>query len=357
MAGRLYRREQGGVWYCWGYDAHGSRWRESTKQHDRKAAEIVAREITRRRAFASTEAAPVPLRDALVRVGEADARAGRSEATAEILRQKGRQLVAFFGADFNIAKATKADLERYADKRVQSVTRHTVHHELGYFRRACRVQGVPWSDAMMPDLGRVYVPRARWLPWGEYTRLHAELAPERADYLAAYCYLGPRRSELQGIEASDIDAAGGRVHIRGTKTPAADRWVPMHAVIAPVLKRRAKATRAGPLFPDWDNDIRDINVACARLKPKLAKVTPNDLRRTFCSWLANAGVSTLVAARLMGHTSTRMVERVYAQLGIEIQTSAVALLPGVYNSEPDETGSAQEVDVEDDEIGEDSDGK
>jgi hypothetical protein len=51
----------------------------------------------------------------------------------------------------------------------------------------------------------------------------------------------------------------------------------------------------------------------------------------------------------MGHTSTRMVERVYAQLGIEIQTSAVALLPGVYNGEPNEAAEAQEVDVEDNE--------
>lgn len=349
MAGRLYRR--GGVWYCWGYDAHGSRWRESTKQHDRKAAEIVAREVARRRAFESTAAPPVPLRDALVRVGEADARAGRSEATARILMQKGRQLVAFFGADFNIAGATKEDLERYADARVKSVSRHTVHHELGYLRRAWRVSGLPWTDAMMPDLGRFYVPRSRWLPWGEYTRLHAELAPERADYLAGYCYLGPRRSELQRIEAHDIE--GERVHIRGTKTPAADRWVPIHSAIAPMLSRRARAHPTGPLFPDWGNDIRDINVAARRLK--LAKITPNDLRRTFCSWLANAGVSTLVAARLMGHTSTRMVERVYAQLGIDIQANAVALLPGVYNGEPDQAAQAQEVDEEDDERAEDSD--
>ncbi len=353
MAGRLYRRED--VWYCWGYDAHGTRWRESTKQRDRKAAEIVAREITRRRALASTVAPPVALRDALVKVGEADARAGRSAATGKILLQKGRQLVAFFGADFNLVTAEKADLERYADKRCKSVSRHTVHHELGYFRRACRVSGLPWTDATMPDLGRFYTPRDRWLPWGEYLKLHAELSPERGDYLAAYCYTGARRAELQRIEAYDVELNADRVHVRGTKTRAAVRWVPLHPVIKPVLERRMVDHSTGPLFPTWDNDIRDINVAAARLK--LAKVTPNDLRRTFCSWLANAGVSTLVAARLMGHTSTRMVERVYAQLGIEIQTNAVALLPGVYNGEPETAADAEEVDVEDDENTEENDAK
>ena len=39
--------------------------------------------------------------------------------------------------------------------------------------------------------------------------------------------------------------------------------------------------------------------------------TPNDLRRTFASWLKQSGQDSLVVARLMGHTSTRMVELVY----------------------------------------------
>jgi integrase len=352
MAGRLFRRK--GVWYCWGYDAHGSRWRESTKQADRKAAEIVAREITRRRAVESTEAPRIGLKDALVRVGEADARAGRSDATRRILVQKGRQLLAFFKDDFDIARLTREDLERYADHRVKSVSRHTIHHEIGYMRRACRVSGVTWVDAMMPDLGRVYVPRERWLTWGEYVKLHGALSEERADYLATYCYTGARRSELQTIEAFDVDLAANRVRIRGTKTVGAARWVPLHPSLRPVLERRMKDRPVGPLFPDWINDIRDLGVACARVG--IVGVTPNDLRRTFCSWLANAGVSTLVAARLMGHTSTRMVERVYAQLGVEIQSNAVALLPGSpsgYNSEPESGPQAQEVEVEDDENSED----
>jgi integrase len=334
MGERLYKR--GGVWYCWGYDASGARWRESTKQHDRQAAAIVAREIARRRAHASTEAPAVGLRDALVMVGEADARAGRSAAVAEILSLKGRHLVAFFGPAWNIREASRTELERYADHRRASVSRHTVAKELWTLRRACRVSGVAWTDALMPDLGRVYTPRDRWLTWGEYLALRSKLASDRADYLDAYVYLGTRRSELHGLEARDVERE--RVLIRGTKTERAHRWVPIAEPLRPVLERRAR--EGGKLFPFWGNDRRDIAVACKA--EKIAPVTPNDLRRTFASWLANASVSPLVTARLMGHTSTRMVERVYARLGVEIQADAIARLP-VYRNEPQKAQKVEEV--------------
>jgi integrase len=339
MGARLYRR--GGVWYCWGYDAHGARWRESTKQGDRKAAEIVSREIARRRALASTGSAPVTLHEALVMVGEADVRAGRSDAVAEILRQKGRQLVAHFGPKADLRRLDLRDLERYADARLASVSRHTVAKELWALRRAYRVSGVGWSDALMPDLGTVYTPRDRWLTWGEYLALRARLAEERRDYLDGYVYTGARRSELHALTAADLD--GERLRIRGTKTAGAHRWIPLSAALRPTLERRA--AQGGLLFPFWGNDTRDLAVACKAAS--IAPVTPNDLRRTFCSWLANASVSPLVAARLMGHTSTRMVERVYARLGVEIQVDAVSRLP-VYECEPEKLDSAEEVDTADD---------
>ena len=55
-------------------------------------------------------------------------------------------------------------------------------------------------------------------------------------------------------------------------------------------------------------------------------MSPNDLRRTFCSWLANNGVTSLSAAKLMGHSSTRMVEQVYAQISTKTLEHALGNL-------------------------------
>jgi Phage integrase family len=47
--------------------------------------------------------------------------------------------------------------------------------------------------------------------------------------------------------------------------------------------------------------------------PTLPAVTANDLRRTFASLLVQAGTPLDVVARLLRHTSTAMVYRVYGQ--------------------------------------------
>ena len=54
------------------------------------------------------------------------------------------------------------------------------------------------------------------------------------------------------------------------------------------------------------------------------------LRRTFASWLAEAGVPELVHASLMGHANSSTVRRVYARTGSAAQVDAVGLLPQLY---------------------------
>lgn len=80
-----------------------------------------------------------------------------------------------------------------------------------------------------------------------------------------------------------------------------------------------------PLFPRWLNVRRDLEAACKRAG--IAKVSPNDLRRTFASWQAEAGVPEAVTASLTGHTSSQMVRRVYGRIGSDAKRDAMAKLP------------------------------
>jgi hypothetical protein len=66
------------------------------------------------------------------------------------------------------------------------------------------------------------------------------------------------------------------------------------------------------LFLPWQNVRRDLREACKRAG--IPPCSPNDLRRTFATWLRAAGAPTDLIAPVMGHADTRMVERVYGRL-------------------------------------------
>lgn len=59
----------------------------------------------------------------------------------------------------------------------------------------------------------------------------------------------------------------------------------------------------------------------------MRNVSPNDLRRTFASWLKQAGVDSMVVAKLLGHTTSRMVEMVYGHLNDATTSAAITKLP------------------------------
>ena len=56
--------------------------------------------------------------------------------------------------------------------------------------------------------------------------------------------------------------------------------------------------------------------ACARAG--IPRCTPNDLRRTYSTWLRADGVPNELSAPTMGHKDTRMLDRVYARLPPEL---------------------------------------
>lgn len=106
----------------------------------------------------------------------------------------------------------------------------------------------------------------------------------------------------------------GFVALRGTKTKNAPRVVPLAGAGAELIEhawRHAEA-QAGVLFGSWANVRRDLEATCDRAK--IAKVSPNDLRRTYATWLRQAMVEPHLIGAAMGHADSRMVERIYGRL-------------------------------------------
>jgi integrase len=348
----VYKRQKTKFFWAWGFDANGRRWDESTKQVDRKAAQLAARAIELKYLADPNWKAleSLTLERALDLVIDYQRRKDDAENTIRATTYHGRHLVEILGAETMLPGITLSDTTRYMTKRLkQGASRHTVAKELKTLTQAMgraeklglyRPKHSP-KHYMPDELEGHYKPRDRWLSNEEYERLLAALAPhaperdqrtkrqrkriereDRRDYLIAYCHLGVRKTELFDAQPGDYDEARRQLRVRGTKTDGADRVVPASAAAAEVLVRRNNRKKP---FPVWSNPTRDLESACDRAG--VGRVTPNDLRRTFCSWLCQAGVPERVCAELMGHKSTVMVRAVYGHLDQVGMRAAVAFLP------------------------------
>jgi len=337
----VYKRGDSRYWWCWGHLETGKRWSASTRvglDQPKRVAESAARRIERERLLGSREV-PAPtlaLIDALelLRVGKE--RRKLSAATMEVLAAKGKRLLEHFGMERDVCALTLADTEAYLDaRRAKGVSDHTIAKELGALRSALRASaraGRYHGDhtALWPDALRdFYTPRTRWLTVDEYRRLHEAAWVTRRDQLTAYVFTGARLSELGRIEARHVDFRAMTLLVPGTKTKLAERTVPIAPELEPVLRRAVALAPKGPLFRDWKptNMRQSLGRWCAKVG--IEPVTANDLRRTFCSWLCSAGVSELMAAKLLGHASSRMVRLVYAQLSEASLREAISRLPRI----------------------------
>lgn len=340
----LYRR--GKYWWCWGYDAERQRWLQSTKQVSRRAAERVARRIELEHGE-RVRTAFLPLEEVLAFRLQHAAFKKRRPKTLNNIRERIAVLLRHFGPQRDVHELTEDSVRAFVMTRRkqagaragQCIQEATIHKELESLRKAlrlCKKAGlyqndpdtvVPIDILENPNQAR----RRRWLPYEEYKRLLACLDMDRRDYVVMWCQTGMRRSELYAVQPHDIDFERKELRVRGTKTDGAERTIPLTEAAMSVLRRRALSP---PMFPEWTNNNRDLLRACQRAG--LERISLNDLRRTFASWLANARdpASERACAELMGHTDSRMLRKVYSQISDETKRRAIRSLPSLGPAKP-----------------------
>ena len=324
---RLVRR--GRIWYCWVPKPGGGTRRVGTNCTDRKAAEAKARELERRAADPTHQASyTTTVQQACDRFLASRKRAGRAAGTLHHYEVKTSHLAAKL--TMPLAFLTVGAVEKYIDKRTaEGAARTTVKKELralgAVLRHAKRV-GL-WTgdiDRVIPEYADDYQPRKRALSWDEALRLLAALerpnsaqpldrARNRAAAVAFMLATGARWGEV--VRARREDIRDNLVTLRGTKTKAAARVVPIVKMTRGLLDYALTAigaNRKGRLFDSWSNPNRDLEVACTQAG--IPKCSPNDLRRSLATWLRVLGVDISVVAAVLGHTTSRMVERVYGRL-------------------------------------------
>ncbi len=322
VVARLYLR--GRVWWTWVRDEHGAPRYVSTGCRDKKAAAARAVELERQSVDPAHRAADeTTVAQALERLVAARKRDGRAEGTLRMYDAKGRHVVRILGANTPLrTAATAKEVDRFIDVRLgEGASRNTIAKELTALRGALRVakRRGEWTgeiDAVMPiNFAPEYKPRTRVLRTGEeLQRLCANLPPDRAAHVCLIVAFGLRDSEAHRLRREDFDRAGA--FVRGTKTEASHARVSIVADFQSVLLDVALASlpRTGPLLRRWPNIRRDLHAACAAAK--LGPLSPNDLRRTYATWLRVLGLpEDLVGPALRHAPGSKLAAKVYAHLG------------------------------------------
>ena len=169
-------------------------------------------------------------------------------------------------------------------------------------------------------------------------------------------YTGVRVAEAQALTIADLDLTpeGEALTVRGSKTPAATRTIPLLPQLLPLMHEHLEFLRGRlPVTPRYpaagdeprhadDDELPVASRQACRLRgrgsahrlylwddppgpprPRLPanelrreslSVSPHTLRRTFGSDLINRGLRLEAVSKLLGHSSTTITERAYAQL-------------------------------------------
>lgn len=328
MSDRLYKR--GDVWHG-SYWAGGRRIRVSTHCRDKRAAEAELRRLERRAHGTADPATDTPPHSVTDSINHLVTRGclGLSDGTVRMYREKGGHLVRLLG-DRDVNGLHVDDVAAYFTKReAEGAATESVRKERVTIFRAlklARARGILQCDptSLIPPYQSRYVPRDRYLTLAEFQLLLAELLPHRQLWVVVAVFTAGRRSEVSALRWEHVDWQERTVLLPGTKTKKSRRKVPLVPLLDQVL-RRCRG-RSGLIVGAWGNVGRDLPAACKRAG--IARATPNDLRRTYASWLKQAGVDSFTVAQLLGHSTSRMVELVYGRIDAATLARAAAHLPG-----------------------------
>lgn len=303
---RIYKR--GDVWWC---QFQGKR--KSLGVTDRKAAEIAFRELQRRAADPSTPKA-CELGQAIRRMLASKA-ASRSAGTLDFYKTKVGHLRRVIGPETPVSDITAGTVDTYiATRRAERVSDYTIDKELialSQLLKQCKRAG-EWQgdlDTLRPvGFSAGYKPREAVLTAEAETLLRQALTPEQWGTVAFLLGTGARRAEMLAAQAGDIDLEQRTVRLRGTKTAAAARVIPVLELTRPYLE-------AAVLPCAWRVVGQRLPKVCKRLG--LPPLSPNDLRRTLGTRLMASGADPYDVAKVLGHASIAMLRRVYERMRVD----------------------------------------
>lgn len=194
----------------------------------------------------------------------------------------------------------------------------------------------PWSRRALP----VANARERYLTRDEADRLLNAArgnpwAPYLADFIELSLHTGMRTMEVLGLTWDRVDLDANTITFGAEDQKSGKRNViPINSTARRVLLRRQEVMRQEGvigryvIFQRRGKKLTTVVGAFrrARTRAGLPDVHPHDLRRTFATWMIQAGASIQHVSGLLRHQDIKLTASVYAHLSADNYREAAELL-------------------------------
>jgi len=342
---------QSAVWW-YEFNFAGRRVRESTKS-TRKTIATLAEENRRKelqRAYAGQGASEAPtqrvrtVKSALAAYQKTYPVNHREKSVA-VVKERSPHLEKHLGA-LLMPDLTENRIMKYmADRKAEGASNRTINMELAVLSRAVGSKfQILWPKLKRleenHDVGRALEP--------DEERAILEMAAKNRSrliypFLYTLAWTGMRSDEARTLRWSQVNFEGGEVVVGKSKTEAGKgRRIPMSANLKAVLTTHASmcAAKLGELRPEWfafplsnrlafkdpTKPVTTMKTAWESVR-EAAKVDCrlHDLRHSFCTKLAEAGVPESTMLDMMGHVSMAMLRR-YSHIRAQARREAIDAL-------------------------------
>lgn len=209
----------------------------------------------------------------------------------------------------------------------------TIWTELSVLRAALNwgVKAKKLKQAPFIWLNEQPPPKERHLTREEADKFNLELKmPHLKLFVQLALGTAARAGALFELRWDKIDWNRRQIDLRaaGAETNKRRAIVPINDTLLAALQEAQKAALTGYVV-EWAGDrVRTVKGAFKRAAERagLEDVTPHTLRHTAAVWMAEAGIAMSVISQYLGHSSTKVTERVYARYSPTFLREAAAAL-------------------------------
>ena len=279
-------------------------------------------------------------------------KAGTSARTLELYRGIYKVAIGPYIGPRPLKSVRSADLQRIMNNlstRSESYAKKARFLIVGLFKAAVENDLIPKSPAAglrLPETAEPQERRALTMTERTLFLNASESCGQPGLFFRVMYFCGLRPSEVCRIRFEDFDREARVLHVRGTKTKAATRDVPVPLTLelpeGSGLMFLTKNERE-PSKTAQRHYWRTVTRAMSRIsgEPVAADLTPYCLRHDYCTRLQEVGVPIDVARRLMGHSSVEITSKIYTHASEIALEAARKLIDGRGGCDPERDPAAE----------------